>query len=328
MQGFLFEGLGKAGLVERQMPAVGSKDVLIKVMACGICGTDIHILKGESMSTPPVVLGHEFAGEVVGIGEQVTTVGVGDRVCIDPNVFCGTCYYCRNGKEHLCENLKAIGVDVDGGFAQYCAVPHTHVYRLPDNVSYREGAMVEPVACCLRGIDRAGIRPGDEVAVLGGGPIGLILAQLAKAAGGHVTISEPNQEKWDLIHSLGFEKVVKPQELVSAGYNVVIEAVGLPAAVEQTIDIARRGATVVWFSVVAQGVKVKIEPFQVFRKELTITGSFINPSTHARAIKLISSGQVCVAPLLTHSYPLDQIEAGFAKQQEPDSVKVVIEPNS
>ena len=190
MLGYLFSEVGNANLQQLPNPVIGESDVLIKVKACGICGTDIHILKGESSSTPPVVLGHEFSGEVVAVGSLVTTAKVGDRVCIDPNIFCGLCHYCRNGKEHLCENLTAIGVDIHGGFAEYAVVPQTHVYPLPANVSYAAGAMVEPVACCVRGMDLAKIRPGDEVAVLGAGPIGLILAQMAKAAGAVVTISE------------------------------------------------------------------------------------------------------------------------------------------
>ena len=274
-----------------------------------------------------MVLGHEFSGEVVAVGSLVTTAKVGDRVCIDPNIFCGLCHYCRNGKEHLCENLTAIGVDIHGGFAEYAVVPQTHVYPLPANVSYAAGAMVEPVACCVRGMDLAKIRPGDEVAVLGAGPIGLILAQMAKAAGAVVTISEPNEEKVELITSLGFDRILKPQDLPPNSFDVVIEAVGIPATVEQSIEIARRGARIVWFSVVAQGAKAQIEPYKVFQKELTICGSFINPSTHARAIKLIASGQVQVDPLITHQYPLQEIEAAFAKQQDPESAKVIVVPN-
>lgn len=327
MQAFLFEEVGKAGLVERELPNLTNRDVKIKVMSCGVCGTDIHILRGESLSTPPVVLGHEFAGEVVEVGSQVRNVKVGDRVCIDPNVFCGTCYYCRRGLGHLCEHLTAFGVDMDGGFAEYAAIPEAYVYPLPDNLSYDEGAMVEPVACCLRGIDRANIRPGDDVAVLGGGPIGLILAQMAKAAGGNVTISEPDEEKWNLISSLGFTKITKPAGLPENNFNVVIEAVGIPQTIEQSIKVARKAATIVWFSVVPKGCGATIEPFEVYRKELTIVSSFVNPYTHARAIKLIAEGHIKVAPLVTHSYPLSQIMDGFAKQQAPDSIKVVIHPN-
>lgn len=327
MKAFLFEAVGKAGLVDRQLREMTERDVKIKVMSCGICGTDIHILRGESLSTPPVVLGHEFAGEVVEVGSQVRGFKVGDRVCVDPNVYCGTCYYCQRGVGHLCENLTAFGVDMDGGFAEYAIIPETHVYLLPDNLSYDEGAMVEPVACCVRGIDLANVRPGDDVAVLGGGPIGLILAQLARAAGGNVTISEPDQEKWELIRRLGFTQISQPQDLPENTFNVVIEAVGIPQTIEQSIKVARKGASIVWFSVVPKGQGATIEPFEVYRKELRISSSFINPYTHSRAIKLLAEGHIEVAPLITHSYPLSQIMDGFAKQQAPDSIKVVIRPH-
>ncbi|NLY51509.1 MAG: zinc-dependent alcohol dehydrogenase family protein [Firmicutes bacterium] len=319
-----FMEIGDLRLVEENVPKPGPGEILIRVKAAGVCGTDAHIIKGESSSTPPVILGHEYAGEVVEIGEGVTNFRVNDRVCVDPNIFCHSCYYCHNGKVHLCLNLTALGVDIDGGFAEYSVVPAAQAHLLPPGMSFAEGAFVEPVACCLRGLEQAHILPGDEVAILGGGPIGLILLQLARAAGGRVTVSEPVQAKWDLAKELGAERTVLPEELPADAFDVVIEAAGVRAAIEQSIKIARRGASVVWFGVSPQGMRAEIEPHEVYRKELRIAGSFINPFTNSRAVKLVGSGAVRVEPLISHRFPLKDIYEALAVHSSGKANKVMI----
>ena len=156
MKSAVFYGKHDIKVEEVEMPQLGNQDVLIKVMACGICGTDVHIYegdKGAANTTPPTILGHEFAGIVEAVGHEVKHVKVGDRVCVDPNQLCGTCYYCRSGIGHFCEDMIGIGTTRDGGFAQYCAVNESQVYKLADTTSFEEGAMTEPVACCLHGIN-------------------------------------------------------------------------------------------------------------------------------------------------------------------------------
>ena len=313
-------------LEKKAVPEPARGEILVKVKATGICGTDAHIIKGDSASSPPVVLGHEYAGEIVKRGEGVTAFELGEPVSIDPNILCRTCLYCHMGKGHLCQNLVALGVDLDGGFAEYAVVPETQAHLLPPNMSFEAGAFVEPVACCIRGLQQANVQPGDEVAVLGGGPIGLILLQLAVAAGGRVTVSEPIRDKWDLAKRLGASRTVQPDELALDSFDVVIEATGVRAAVEQSIEVARRGASIVWFGVSPKGQKASIEPHEVFRKELRISGSFINPSTHARAIKLISSGVVQVEPLVSHRFPLGEIHAALEMHSSGTASKVMVIP--
>ena len=322
-----FIAIGNLQLVKEDVPRPGPGEVLIKVKAAGICGTDAHILKGESASTPPVILGHEYAGEVVELGEEVNTLDLGDRISVDPNIFCHTCYYCHSGKEHLCLNLTALGVDIDGGFAEYAVVPEVQAHLLPPSVDFTAGAFIEPVACCIRGLQQARIQPGDEVVILGGGPIGLILLQLAVAAGGRVTVSEPVQGKWALAKELGAVRTVLPEELPSDAFDVVIEAAGVKSTVEQSIKVARRGASVVWFGVSPQGTQAAIEPHEVFRKELQIAGSFINPHTHARAVKLVGTGAVQVEPLISHRFPLGKIHEALAVHGSGDASKVMIIPS-
>ena len=179
MKAAVFYGKHDLRIEDIAMPEPKAGEVLIRVHACGICGTDVHIFHGDegAAKTPPrTVLGHEFAGEIVAVGEGVTAVQVGERVCVDPNRLCGDCYYCKSGIGHFCEAMVGIGTTVNGGFAEYCAVPASQVYPFPASLSYEKAAMTEPVACCLHGIEMCNIRSGDTVAVIGGGPAGMSAA--------------------------------------------------------------------------------------------------------------------------------------------------------
>ena len=178
MKSAVFYGKHNMRVEESPMPKVGAEDVLIQVKACGICGTDVHIYEGDKGAaevTPPTILGHEFSGVVAEVGAAVTNVKVGDRVCIDPNCYCGKCDFCRNGIAHYCTDMIGYGTTVNGGFAEYCSVNQRQVYKLGDHTTFEQGAMTEPVACCLHGIDLCNIRPGSSVVVIGGGIIRWVL---------------------------------------------------------------------------------------------------------------------------------------------------------
>lgn len=321
---------------ERPVPAIGDADVLVKVHACGICGTDIHILHGKHFVEYPVVPGHEFSGEVVEVGNDVTTVRPGDRVTVDPNIVCHSCFFCRRGQVHLCENLTATGVNFDGGFAEYCRVPAVQVYPVPEAVSLEEAAMAEPLACCIHGVDRADIVPGNSVVVLGAGSIGLLLVQLARIAGARqIIVSEPDEKKRKLALQFGADMAIDPtkQDVVSevmrltrVGADNVIESAGRLETAEIAVKLARRGGSVLQFGVVSPDLLARISPNEVYFKELTIRGSFVNPFTHSRAVDLLASGQVQVAPILTHRFPLDRASEGFETMQRGDAVKVLLVP--
>ena len=207
MKSAVFYGKHDLRVEEYAQPEVGPEDVLIQVKACGICGTDVHIYEGDKGAaevTPPTILGHEFSGVVVKTGDKVTEYRAGDRVCIDPNCYCGACDACRNGEAHFCENMIGYGTTVNGGFAEYCAVNYKQVYRLGENTTFEQGAMAEPVACCLHGLDMCEIRPGHQVVVIGGGMIGLLMVQLAKLAGAaKVALLEPVEGKREVGKKLG-----------------------------------------------------------------------------------------------------------------------------
>ncbi len=320
------------------LPALKKTDVLLRNKVCGICGTDVHIYRGEkgaSDTNPPVILGHEYSGEVVQTGDAVSNLKPGDRVTVDPNIYCEECRYCRNGEKQLCQNLKAIGVNLNGGFAEYSVVPAAQCLKISPKLSYEAAAMSEPLACCIHGIDRAEIRPGMSVCVIGGGPIGLLMVQLARLSGAaQVILSEPVQMRRELGLRLGADIAIDPnagaiheqlmEKLGITGADVVIECVGNPKAAEQAILAADKGATVVLFGVPSPGAVFTLPLFQAFRKELTIKTSFVNPDTHQRAVELLNSGRIRTEELITHRFPVECLENAIRKQTEPDSVKVMV----
>lgn len=320
MKSAVFHGLHDMRIEEMPMPAVGAEDVRIRVMACGICGTDVHIYEGDKGAaevTPPVILGHEFSGIVEEVGPAVTRVKVGDRVCVDPNQLCGKCEYCLSGLGHFCESMVGIGTTRDGGFAQYCSVRESQVHILPDSVTFAQGAMTEPVACCLHGIDMCEIKPGETVLVIGGGMIGLIMMQLARLSGaGKVILLEPVAVKREMALQLGADIVIDPIRedvkavLAEKGVSriaTVIECAGLPSTVEQAIDLAGKKSVVMMFGLTKPDDTISLKPFSVFQKEVTLKASFINPYTQARALALIGSGRLDVSSMVAEVIPPEKL---------------------
>ena len=334
MRAAVYHGVGEIEIMERPMPVPGPGDVLVRVAACGVCGTDHHIYHGEFATRPPLIIGHEYAGVVEAVGEGVTDLAPGMQVAIDPNISCGICRPCRRGQVHMCRNLMALGVDMDGGFAEYSLTPRAQCYRLPEGVSLLVGAMVEPVACCVHGIDLSGICAGDTVAVIGGGAIGQILAQLARLQGaGLLVLSDPVASRREMALRLGADAVLDPTAdeplaaggALEGGADVVIEAVGSARTTAQAIDWAAPGATVLWFGVTPPGDTVPVEPNRVFEKELTIRGARINPHTHERALALLASGRVTVEALITQQIFLEALPDLLA-DGAPDQIKTVVSP--
>ena len=207
---------GSFELVQLPEPECAPDEVIVQVTTCGICGTDRAIFRGEAPATWPVVLGHEFSGVLVEVGSEVTGLSIGDRVAVDPNVVDGTCFFCRRGETNLCSGLSPLGITRNGGFAEFAAVPATNAYRLPETVSVEHGSLVEPLACCVRGIDQARIGLGDLVAVLGAGPIGCLLIQLARIQGaGTILAVEPDIARRDHAIAAGADLTCGPEEAVA-----------------------------------------------------------------------------------------------------------------
>ncbi|MCI9142012.1 MAG: zinc-dependent alcohol dehydrogenase family protein [Lachnospiraceae bacterium] len=338
MKAAVFQGKEKIVIQERSVPELRDDEVLIRVAACGVCGTDVHIYRGEKGSAqvnPPVVLGHEFAGTVAAVGKAVKAWKIGDKVAVDPNIYCGKCEMCHSGKKNLCESLSAVGVTRDGGFAEYCAVPEAQCYRLNDDIELVQGAMAEPLSCCLHGMEMAEVRPGDHVCIIGGGAIGLIMLQLARLAGAAtVSVSEPVEMRRNVAVKLGADYVFDPLEeapgeacrqKLGRGADVVIECAGVKAAVKQVFEIAGKGARIVFFSVPAPDAKMELPLFELYQKEWRICGSFINPDTFAAAVNLINHHKVSFGQIITHTFGVRELEQAILMQAGRDSLKVVVE---
>ena len=284
--------------------------------------------------TPPLVPGHEFSGVVAEVGAGVKAVKVGDRVTGDPNDMCGECYFCKNGMQHFCKNNIGIGTTVDGGFAEYVIMREKQAYKVSDELSFIEAAMAEPISCCLHGIDLCNIKAGDTVLVMGGGPIGMIMMQLAKNAGASkVIMSEPVEEKREQALKLGATKTIDPLhedvEDVLAEYcenvNVVIECVGNVHTQADAVRFAGKGATIMYFGLAAPEESFPIRPDDIFKKELHITSSYINPYSFERAIQILESGTVELESLITNVVPLDDIADVFTKPEYRRTGKVMIQ---
>jgi L-iditol 2-dehydrogenase len=336
MQAAVIAAPGRAVVETRDTPHAAPGEVVVQVAACGVCGTDVHLLHGGFRAHYPLLPGHEFSGTVVEAGAGVTHLAVGDRVVIDPNIACGQCPYCRRGLIHFCENLTALGVDLPGGFAEYSVLPAAQAYRVPESLSFEAAAFTEPLACCLHGLDRACIAAGDRVVLLGAGPIGLLMLQLVRLAGAAtVMVSEPVATKRELAASLGADEVVDPNQddlaarvraRTEIGADVVIECVGAAATVSQALTLPRRGGRVVLFGVSPKEAEVPVRPYDVFINELTLVGSYINPFTHARALELLAAGRVRVEPLISHRLPLSRFPQALDLAGGGSAMKVIVAP--
>lgn len=337
MKAAVYHGPGDLRVEEVPVRKLKDNEVKIQVKYCGICGTDIHIFHGDGGCcdvTPPLVPGHEFSGVVAEVGAGVKTVKVGDRVTGDPNDMCGECYFCKNGMQHFCKNNIGIGTTVEGGFAEYVIMREKQVYKVSDDLSFIEAAMTEPISCCLHGIDLCNIKAGDTVLVIGGGPIGMIMMQLAKNAGASkVIMSEPVEEKREQALKLGATKTIDPLhedvEAVLAEYcenvNVVIECVGNVHTQADAVRFAGKGATIMYFGLAAPEESFPIRPDDIFKKELHITSSYINPYSFERAIQILESGTVELESLITNVVPLDDIADVFTKPEYRRTGKVMIQ---
>jgi len=325
---------GRMEIIEVPEPVPGPGDLLVRVEACGICGSDRHMFRGEYPTAWPVTLGHEFAGLIVAMGPDVNGFAVGDRVTGDPNIACGQCGFCRQDRPNLCENLAAIGVQRDGGFAEYVLVPAGQAARLPPNLDPLHGAFCEPVSCCLHAIDVGRIPPGGSVLILGGGVIGLLMVQLALLAGaGTVALSTRQAPRRQLALELGATHAIDPAygddafaRALPGGADVVIECAGVPETFEQALRLARRGGTVVVFGVVAQGEKAMVIPFDLLTRELRIESAWLNPLTVPRAAELIASGALVLDRLITRTISLDEVPAAIGRPPEFGEIKLVMLP--
>jgi 2-desacetyl-2-hydroxyethyl bacteriochlorophyllide A dehydrogenase len=319
MKAAVLRGLRELVVSDVPTPTIGPKDVLVRSRACGICGTDVHIFDGEFFPTYPLVQGHELAGEVVDVGSEVKSLKAGDRVMVDPTVTCEECHFCMTQRQNHCLAWNAVGVTRDGGFGEYVRVPAKNCYRF-ERVSFAEGAFTEPLACVVFGQDRARIDIGSEVLILGAGPIGQLQLQACRANGAaSVTVVDMVESKLEMAHRFGATNTViadnamseKLKKIAPYGFDVVIDATGSPKAVQAGLAHIANGGRFLVFGVCSPDATIEIKPFDIYRRDLEIIGSFAIRRTYDRAFKLMENGVIRVKELISESLTIDDLARGL-----------------
>ncbi|KAA9151759.1 zinc-dependent alcohol dehydrogenase family protein [Amycolatopsis acidicola] len=329
MRAAIIDQPGSIRVGEVPDPVPGLRQVVVKVGATGICGTDLHIADGHFPPTPyPIVPGHEFAGEIVELGTDVPGGWkVGDRVAVDPSLFCGYCDPCRAGHGNLCENWGATGDTVDGAFAEYVSVPSANCFRLPDHLSWQEGALVEPVSCAVHGVRRIGAEAGERFLVMGAGTMGLIMQQLLQRAGARVTMVDRNAGRLPRAKELGAQNVVTDvSELDGERFDASVDCTGVAAAMEAAFDALRRGGRFLVFGVAPEEARIALSPFRIYNDEITVVGSMAVLHSYGAALDLVAGGAIDTKALLTDTLPLDRFGDALDLMRSGAGLKVQVLP--
>jgi 2-desacetyl-2-hydroxyethyl bacteriochlorophyllide A dehydrogenase len=316
-------------------PVVSDDQVLVRVAAAGLCGTDYSIWSGDRAVAYPLIMGHEFLGEVAAVGRGVTSVRRGDRVAIEPNFSCGRCPLCVEGNRNLCLRRTALGIDADGGFAELARVPARGCWPVPAGLAADDALLVEPLAVVVRAVDRGSVRAGETAAVLGAGTLGLLAMQVLRARGARVLVVSRTSRRFDLARRLGADSthVAGEGALETAargfsgreGVDVVVETAGTPEAAGHALALVRPGGRVVLTGLPHAAAPLSI--FTVVRREVTILGSMIYQDEFAKALRLLADGRVRGAPLITHRFGLDAIADAFEAHRDAASIKVALFPS-
>ncbi|QRP45244.1 zinc-dependent alcohol dehydrogenase family protein [Amycolatopsis sp. FDAARGOS 1241] len=310
-------------------PKPGERQVVVKVGACGICGTDLHIADGHFPPTPyPIVPGHEFAGEIVELGADVPAEWkVGDRVAVDPSIYCGYCTPCRSGHGNLCANWNATGDTVNGAFAEYVAVPADTCHKMPDSLTWEQGALVEPVSCAVHGVRRIGVEAGERFLVVGAGTMGLIMQQLLQRAGAHVTVVDRNASRLPRATELGAAAVAEDVSALDGElYDAAVDCTGAAPAIESAFDALRRGGRLLVFGVAPAEARVALSPFRIYNDEITIVGSMAVLNSYGKALDLVANGFIDTGALITDTLPLEQYPEALAKMRSGSGLKIQVLP--
>jgi 2-desacetyl-2-hydroxyethyl bacteriochlorophyllide A dehydrogenase len=310
-------------------PAPGPLDVVVKPAAVGICGTDLHIMDGEFAPSFPIVPGHESAGEIVAVGSAVTGYAVGDQVAVDPSLYCGHCYYCKRGRGNQCENWNAIGVTFPGAAAEFVTAPMANLFRLPAHLPARDAALIEPLSCAVRGFDRLPRSVADNYLIYGSGTMGLMMLELAKRVGAAtVSIVDLNPDRLATAKRLGCSAAVTNADDLDAprGWDVVIDCTGAAAAIRDGLGRVGRGGTFLQFGVAGYDTRVEIEPYEIYRREITVTGSMAVLHSFDRAGEMLAAGVLDPEIFVSHRCPLDGYGDALAQFRAGIGRKILIEP--
>ncbi|WP_352418604.1 alcohol dehydrogenase catalytic domain-containing protein [Proteiniborus sp.] len=322
---------------EVENPRPKEDEVLIKVKAVGICGTDVPILKGIREVPIPLIPGHEFAGDIVEVGSKVKNFKVGDRVTPAIVINCGSCYYCRTGLETLCDNIIETGIHVDGAFAEYVTVPEKVLHKLPENMTYEQGASIDPIASAYHPVKKASIGSEDTVVVFGPGPIGLYATQIAKAEGAKKIITvgvKGDEERLELAKELGADEIVISDENLLENISkltdgrmadIVVEATGHPSVFEMALSSVRKHGTVIMIGIFHAPATANIA--QIVRREIQIKGSICYTwQDYKECIDLVEAGKVRVEPMISHTFDLKDMDKAMEVIDQRKAIKIIMHP--
>lgn len=331
----VFMGAGRLEIAQRRVPEITQPDdLLIAVEACGLCGTDLNILAvpPAHKAEPGTVLGHEFVGTVNEIGSRVRHIKAGDRVVVAPRLYCGICRYCRRGMFNQCEDYRTLGIHLDGGLAPYCVVPERAAFRIRPEVPVADAVFAEVLSCVLDGTTRVPIEPGESVAILGAGPVGLLFAMLYRASGaGKIIVGDIAPFRLEFAARHGADVVVNTKEqdaetlvkeATGLGADIVVDAVGslMPLA----IKLARRGGRVILFGLQQQALP-PVSQYLITRHTLTVFGAFVGNNTFPLVVQMLESGKVRPSELITHRMPALDLAAGLDAMRAGETMKVIVE---
>lgn len=343
MKALLLSEYGRLETVDVPMPRPGPDEVLIRVAACGICGSDVHGYDGSSgRRIPPIIMGHEAAGTIVAAGAGASSAREGQPVTFDSTIYCGECEYCRKGEVNLCERRQVLGVSTpeyrrEGAFAQYVAVPNRVVHKLPASIPFSEAAMIEPLAVAVHAVSLSNLKSGDTALVIGAGMIGLLVLQALKQAGcPQVFVSDIDDTRLQMAKDLGASAIVNAKEsdavaevkaLTSgAGVDVALEAVGSTPTVKTAIESVRKGGTVTLIGNIAPTVEIPLQA--VVSRQIRLQGSAASSGEYPRCIEMLASGAVNVKPLISVVAPLEEGPVWFERlhERQPNLMKVILTP--
>ena len=326
----MVKSAGEVGVETVHDPTPRAGEVVVQVAACGLCGTDLHILQGEFAPTLPVIPGHEFAGAVVACGPEVVGIREGDRVAVDPSLYCHECHYCRIGRNNLCQRWGAIGVTTAGGAADYVAVPAANCVSLPEHVNTADATLIEPLACAVRGYDVLRSQLGAHVLIYGAGTMGLMMLRLAQRTGAvSVDVVDRNAARLPLASQLGATAAVTSADEVERpyGWELVVDATGNAAAIQDGIDRVGPGGTFLQFGVADYAARASIEPYRIYNKEITITGSMAVLHSYERAAELFATGLIDPAVFITDRLPLASYADALAAFAAGSGLKTQVLPS-
>jgi L-iditol 2-dehydrogenase len=343
MKALLLTEYKQMDVTDLPKPAIGPDDILVRVKACGICGSDIHGFDGSTgRRVPPLVMGHEAAGIVAETGANVKDFREGDRVTFDSTISCGECVYCRRGRINLCDNRQVLGVSCGdyrrhGAFAEYVAVPQRIVYRLPDALSYQKAAMIEAVSVAVHAVDRTPVKLGDTAVVVGSGMIGLLVIQAIRLAGcARVIAVDLEDNRLELAKQLGADDALNPQNCdVTAsvleqtggmGADIAVDAVGATAPIKTAMASVRKGGALTLIGNISPAVELPLQP--AVTREITLFGSCASSGEYPACIDLLARGAIRVEPIISALAPLDDGPGWFHRlyNREPNLMKVILEP--